>query len=73
MFMTPWKVLAPWVLLLEQKSHLSCLNLQENLYVIIGENQSAAVKKRTTLHIFFTISDVIDVSNKLINNLALTE
>ena len=27
MFMTPWKSLAPWVLLLEQESHLLYMNL----------------------------------------------
>ena len=27
MFMTPWKSLAPWLLVLEQESHLSYINL----------------------------------------------
>ena len=40
--------------------------MQKALHAIIGENQSAAIEKRTILH----IRDVTDASNKL-NNLAL--
>ena len=87
--MTTGKCLAPWVLLLEQESYLSCINLdyknlkykiyttilknrmRKTLDAIIGEKQSTAIKNRAMLHIFSTIRDVIDVSNKLNNNLAL--
>ena len=44
--------------------------MQTTLDAIIGENQSAAIKKGTKLHTFSTIRDVIDVSHKLNSNLA---
>ena len=66
MFMTPWKSLAQWVLLLEQESYLSYINLGYKIYTsilrnhmqkavdgITGESQSAAIKNRTILHTFF--------------------
>ena len=62
MFMTPWKSLAPWVLLLVQKSYLLYINsdyknllknhMQATLDAIIGENQSAAIKYNNITHIF---------------------
>ena len=42
--------------------------MQKILDTIIGENQSTAIKKRTTLHTISTIHDMIDVSNKLNKN-----
>ena len=71
MFMTPWKSLAPWVLLLVQESYLLYINsdyknlgyiiyttilknhMQATLDVIIGENQSAAIKYNNITHIFY--------------------
>ena len=47
------------------KSHI-----QKSLDAIIGENQSAAIKKKRILHTFSTIRDVIDVSHKLNSNLS---
>ena len=44
--------------------------MQTTLDAIIGENQSAAIKKGTMLHTFSTIRDVTDVSHKLNSNLA---
>ena len=44
--------------------------MQKTLDAIIGENQSAAIKNRTTLHTFPTNRDLIDVSHKLNSNLA---
>ena len=35
--------------------------MQKTLDAIIGENQSVVTKKRTILHTFSTIRDVIDV------------
>ena len=65
MFMTPWKSLAPWALLLVQESYLLYINLGYKIYTtilknhmqatldaIIGENQSAAIKNKTITHIF---------------------
>ena len=70
MFMTPWKSLAPWVLLLVQEPSLLYMNsdykslgyeiyttvlknhMQATLGAIIGENQSAAIKKNNITHIF---------------------
>ena len=43
--------------------------MQTTLDAIIGENQSAAIKKGTKLHTFSTIRDVTDVSHKLNSNL----
>ena len=69
--MTPWKSLAPWVLLLVQESYLLYINsdyknlgyiiyttilknhMQATLDVIIGENQSAAIKYNNITHIFY--------------------
>ena len=45
--------------------------MQQTLDNIIGENQTAAIKNRTILHTFFTIRDIIDVSNKLSKNLSV--
>ena len=45
--------------------------MQKTLDATIGENQSATIINRTILHIFSTIRDVTDVSNKLNSNLAL--
>ena len=42
--------------------------MQTTLDAIIGENQSAAVKNRAKLHMFFTIRYVIDVSHNLSSN-----
>ena len=68
MFMNPWKSLAPWVLLLVQESYLLYKNsdyknlgidfipkndMQTNLDLIIGENQSAAIKNNNITHIFY--------------------
>ena len=36
-------------------------HMQKTLDAIIGENQSVVTKKRTILHTFSTIRDVIDV------------
>ena len=65
MFMTPWKSLAPWALLLVQESYLLYINLGYKIYTtilknhmqatldaIIGENQSAAIKNNNITHIF---------------------
>ena len=87
MFMTPWERLAPWVLLLEQKSSSINLNykrlgykiytailknhMQTTLDAIIDEDQAVAIKSRTILHIFSTIRDVINISHKLNSNSCL--
>ena len=86
MFMTPWKSLVAWALLLVQESYLLYINfyyknlgykiyteilknrMQTTLDAIIGENQSAAVKNKAILHMFFTIRYVIDVSHNLNSN-----
>ena len=71
MFMTPWKSLSLWVLILEQESYLLYINvyykklgckmyttilknrMQTTLDAIIGENQSAPIKKHNDItHIF---------------------
>ena len=72
--MTPWKSWTQWVILLVQESYLLYINLdyknyttilryhmQPALDAIIGENHSAAVKNRTILSTFSTISNVIEV------------
>ena len=64
MFMTPWKSLAPWALLLVQESYLLYINLGYKIYTtilknhmqatldaIIGEKQSAAIKNNNITHI----------------------
>ena len=81
MFTTRSKSLAPWVLLLEQKSYLSYINLDyENLgykmYTTILKNHiqknvDAKTEQITHIHTFSTIPDVIDASYKLNSNLAL--
>ena len=45
--------------------------MQITLDNIIRENQTAAIKNRTILHTLSTIRDIIDVSNKLNNNLSV--
>ena len=45
--------------------------MQKTLDTIIGENPSAAIRKKTILHTLSTICDVIDVSNKLNKNLSV--
>ena len=45
--------------------------MQKTLDTIIGENYSAAIKNRTILHTFSSICGMIDVSNKLNNNLSV--
>ena len=60
--MTPLKSLAPWVLLLVQEPYMLHINLDYKTYttifknhmqtildVIIGENQSAAIKKQNDI------------------------
>ena len=44
--------------------------MQTILDAIIGENQSAAIKRRAILHTFSTIRDVIEVSHNLNSSLA---
>ena len=44
--------------------------MQKALDTIIPENRSAAIKNRTILHSLSTICDIIDVSNKLNDNLS---
>ena len=44
--------------------------MKTTLSVISDENQSAAIKRRTILHTFPTIRDVIDVSHNLNSSLA---
>ena len=39
--------------------------MQKILDIIIGEDQSTAIKKRTLLHTLSTMHDMIDVSNKM--------
>ena len=46
-------------------------HMQKTLDAIIVEHQSVAIKNRTILHIFSTIRNIIDVSNKLNSNLAV--
>ena len=75
--MTPWKCLAPWVLLLVQESNLLYINLDYKIYstilnndmqktldAIIGEKQSAAIKNRMILYTFPIIRNVIDILHK---------
>ena len=45
--------------------------MQQTLNNIIGENQAAAIKNRTILHIISSIRDIIDISNKLNKNLSV--
>ena len=45
--------------------------MQITIYNIIGENQTAVIKNRTILHTLSTIRDIVDVSNKLNNNLSV--
>ena len=45
--------------------------MQITLDNIIRENQTAAIKNWTILHTLSTIRDIIDVSNKLNNNLSV--
>ena len=45
--------------------------MQQTLYKIIGENQTAAIQYRTILHTLSTIWDTIDVSNKLNKKLSV--
>ena len=70
MRMSPWKSLAPWMLLLVHESYLLYLNsdyknlgykiyttipknhMQTILDAIIGDSQSAAIKKNNIAHIF---------------------
>ena len=52
MFMTPWKTLAPWVLLLEQESYLlhiklDYINLGYKIYNTIPKNQMQTVLDAT--------------------------
>ena len=44
--------------------------MQKALDIILSENRSAAIKNRTILHSVSTICNIIDVSNKLNNNLS---
>ena len=46
-------------------------HMQKTLYAIVAENQSAFIKIRTTLHPFFAIPGLYDISYKLKSNLAL--
>ena len=82
MFMISGESLTPWVLFLEQESYMSYINIDYKIYTIIlknhvqktldaiiGEKQSAVIKKRTTFRIFF-IRDLIDGSKKSKNNVA---
>ena len=39
--------------------------MKTTLDAVIGENQSDAIKRRTILHTFSTIRNVIDVSHNL--------
>ena len=69
MFMTPWKSLTPWVLLLEQESYLLYIdseykNLGYKIYAKILKNHMQA-----TLHVIIGENQSADIKNDNITHI----